>query len=115
MHRAPGEDEGLEQAVAGETIRSVDTGVSDLAAGVETWDGGGAVEIGAHTADHVMRGGSNGNRVVGDVEAVLCAGRGNGGKAHRGPSAERRAVEVHAPFSTAPELVPDRAGDHIAP
>ena len=89
VHRALREDERLEQAVARQAVGTMDTRVRDLAACIETGDARCAVEVGPDPTDHVMRSRRHGNRMARDVEAVPGTRGSDGGKAHRGASAER--------------------------
>ncbi len=52
---AAAEDQGLQQRVAGQAIRAVDTGTGHLAAGPQTRHGGSATVIGPHAAHVEMR------------------------------------------------------------
>src|ERR1035437_723348 len=61
------EDEGFDEGVGGEAVGAVESGVRNLADGVEILDGGQSEEVGDDAADHVMSRRVDGDRLLGGV------------------------------------------------
>ena len=68
---AVAEHEALEQRVRGEPVGAVHAGAGDFAGGVEAGHGGAAPDVCDHTADEVVRHGSDRDEVAAQVELVL--------------------------------------------
>src|SRR6202140_1903348 len=102
----------LEQAIAGQPVGAVHSATGALPAGVQPGHCRGTTQVGAYTADHVVRGGRDGDAVTADVEAVLHAGAVDRGEAHA-HTVDRRAVQVHVRGAAAVQFVPNGARHDI--
>jgi len=72
---------GLQQGIAGQPVRAVQSGAGHFAAGEKTGEGGPAVMIDRHAAADVMRRRNNGDGIGRHVDAVLQAALINIGEA----------------------------------
>src|SRR5665213_1157179 len=104
----------FDQTVAGQTIGPVHAAAGHLAAGEEAGHRAGATDVGAHASDLVVRGRGDGDRLGGDVDAMLAAGRRDRGKAILHALAKGAAVEEDVVDAVTLELLPDGSGDHPA-
>ena len=71
---AVGEDEGLEQRIAGQAVGAVQAGAGHLADGEESAQGGLALVVGFHASALVVGGGDDRNRLRSDVDPERRAG-----------------------------------------
>ena len=107
------DDEPLEQAVGGQSVRSVHPGPGHLPGCEKARQAGAAEHVGAHPATAVMGARDHRNRVSGGVDAGGAAGGVDGGE----PACEildAARVEEHALIPGLPQPGLDRRRDHIA-
>ncbi len=113
--RARAVDEPFEKAVRGQTIRAVKAGTRHLARRPEARQGGPGVVVNGHAADHVVRAGTNRDRVAGDVEIEAAAEAVDPGEPLADVSrVEVGEVEIDARVAGLGHLLGDRARDVVA-
>ena len=112
--RGTPENQAFEQGVAGHAIGPVQTGVADLANGIQAVEIGTSVQVGHHPATGVVGSGHHRNRFTGNVDPQLHAAGIDGGEVF--DNELRRFVADVQIDALGPEpfhLMVDGAGDDV--
>lgn len=89
----------------------MNAGAGDLAGGVEAGERGVAADVGLDASHHVVRGGTDGDEIAVQVQAVTGEEAGDSGEPGGEVGCDVAHVEVHG---TVEGLVDDGAGDDVA-